>query len=167
MVTSEERWTISCENCGEIYDKSDDARHDCTSDSLKDEIKRLQNLSDAQELSNQITYNSLQRANEQSIELMKELRECRERERELHDNFECEDCEHNIHHPEGDRCGINDEGVEFCTFLICGRCSNKHAIRERRLRDGIRDYGHDLVCADAPECLCAMSLLDDDTEVST
>ena len=32
MPTDDDRFAITCNHCGEVYDKSDDARHDCQSD---------------------------------------------------------------------------------------------------------------------------------------
>ena len=62
---------------------------------------------------------------------------------ELHDSFTCERCGHNVHHsePRGDRfCEVEPgEGVEFCTFIICGRCSNEQNARFKDDRDRLRD----------------------------
>jgi hypothetical protein len=55
--------------------------------------------------------------------------------RDLHHAFECERCGHNVRHPDGTRCSIPpDEGDEFCTFLVCGRCVNEQHARARRTR---------------------------------
>ena len=62
---------------------------------------------------------------------------------ELHDSFTCERCGHNVHHsePRGDRfCEVEPgEGVEFCIFIICGRCSNEQNARFKDDRDRLRD----------------------------